>query len=83
MDLLKEAIIKVVEGYQGLKATELVVKIFDVIPPSESPKILDAIWELVEAGEIIEINYILPQMDYRTKSFLLPKGTTVRLSTKP
>jgi predicted DNA-binding transcriptional regulator YafY len=72
---VKEAIVKVVEEHQGLKATELVVKIFDYVTPSESSKVLDAIQELVENGELVEIEYTLPKMAYRTKSFLLPKGT--------
>ena len=35
--------------------------------------------ELVQAGEIIEVEYILPYMDYRLKSFYLPRGSEVKV----
>ena len=44
------------------------------IQPSDLPMLLE---EMVSEGHIREIEYILPQMDYRTKSFYLPAGTEV------
>lgn len=31
--------------------------------------------ELVKDNEIVELEYILPQLDYRIKSMYFPKGT--------
>lgn len=79
MDPLKAAILYIVDEYQGIKATELAVRIFEQgldLSKYDSSKMLDVLNELIEAGELVEINYILPTMTYRTKSFLLPKGTT-------
>lgn len=39
--------------------------------------IMKLIEELVKEGELIEIQYNLPRMDYRNKSFLLPKGSII------
>lgn len=40
--------------------------------------ILALILEMVDEGELVEVDYVLPNLNYRIKSFLLPKGTEVR-----
>lgn len=79
MDTLKQAIIETITAKQGVKSTELVA-----ILASEHPELLvmmgnlaDILEELVHEGEIVEIEYSLPNMRYRAKSWYLPKGTHV------
>jgi hypothetical protein len=33
--------------------------------------------ELCAEGELVEVEYVLPNMTYRVKTFLLPKGTEI------
>jgi hypothetical protein len=82
---LEEVIIETVTTYQGIKATELVVRVFESLHkmpeiPSSGEEVIATINELVELGDLLEIEYILPTMTYRVKSFLLPKGTIIRPS---
>ena len=61
------------EARQGLKAIELVVE-------GSRERIFlssDAIEEAVLTGDIVEIEYIVPNMPGRIKSFLLPKGAII------
>lgn len=77
---IKELIVKTVNDHQGIKATELAV---DVI--SENTEITpddyeNALSELIRNGEIVEVEYTLPSMDYRVKSWFLPKDSVVVVS---
>lgn len=65
----------------GMKSVELMTRIaFNL---KDDPKFRDVMSDeiitelelLIQSGEIIEIDFIVPQMPYRVKSFLLPKGT--------
>ena len=78
---IKVEIIKMVEIHQGLKATELIVYL--------APRILKGGWDvvgiiddLVKEQRLVEVEYVLPSLPYRTKSFLLPKGTSVSEVTR-
>jgi len=74
---LKEAILLTVNSQQGIKGVELVLNVMAIINPMKF-KEKDYIFELAElvsVGEIVEMEYILPQMDYRIKSIYFPKGT--------
>jgi len=76
---IKKAIKEIVEARQGCKATELVVFIAEERPELlvVLGEVIEAVDELIHEGEIVEVEYILPTMDYRVKSFLLPKGTQI------
>lgn len=65
---------QVVEEKQGCKATELAA---DVRIATSGRDLPSAIQRLVFAGDLVEIEYILPKLNFRIKSFLLPKGTEV------
>lgn len=78
--MVKHQIVAAVEGKQGCKAMELLAD------PSLKEAILHIgerfpflIDELVQEGRLVEIEYTLPLMDGRVKSFLLPAGSEVRL----
>jgi len=63
-------IVEVVRALQGCKATEVAVHLKN--PPQDLAEVIDT---LISSGELIEVTYILPNLEYRAKSFLLPKGT--------
>jgi len=68
---------RIVNESNGIKAMEMISRVL-----RECPEIGDLepiIEELVRTRRIIEVEYILPNMNYRIKSFLLPKNTEVRV----
>jgi hypothetical protein len=76
----KAAIRSLVGLLNGCKATELAAREEMAHWHDESDRSLpDVLEEMVRAGELVEVEYVLPNHPERTKSFLLPKGTEVRL----
>ena len=71
----KQLIIDAVTAMQGCKATELCV--IGNIVMDVGDELPDLITELINEGKLIEIEYVLPEMDYRIKSFLLPGKSKV------
>lgn len=68
----------------GIKQTELVVKVVSDLFKGEDggiesdfDSIVSVIKELIDRGEILELEYTLPHLSYRIKSFLLPKGSSI------
>jgi hypothetical protein len=79
MDALRKAIVEMVEEEQGIKATELIPQIAIrhpelIIVLNEMP---DTLEQLVHEGELVEVEYVLHTMNYKSKSWYLPKGTEV------
>jgi hypothetical protein len=78
---LKDRIHNIIVNLQGCKATELVSR-FD----REMLEALDAfdlstiLTEMMHDKKLIEIEYELPEMSWRSKSFFLPYGTEVRIN---
>jgi len=68
----KNLILNLVISKQGCKATELAVEIAGKAD-------FELISKLVIERRLVEIEYILPYMPYRIKSFLLPKNTQTRI----
>lgn len=70
----------------GIKGNELAVQITYELHNKKiavNPEIiLETINQMVEDGEILEIEYVLPHIDYRIKSFYLPKGARVIKNAK-
>jgi hypothetical protein len=68
-------IVDAVSSVGGCKLTELILheKIREIT--REVGQLADMVEELVERGELVEVEYIRPDADYRVKSFLLPKGS--------
>lgn len=64
---------------QGCKATELAKAVSKQLAGNLTEnEITEELNKLVAAHELIEIEYTLPEMPYRLKSFYLPIGTIVR-----
>jgi hypothetical protein len=79
MDTMRKAIIEIVNEKQGIKATELIPEIAMRHPEllvalTELPEVLE---QLVHEAEIVEVEYVLPLLSYKSKSWYLPKGTQV------
>lgn len=83
---LRKTILNCVNSAQGLKGVELVLKVMATYGPN--PTRLNnnqynlELERLVEEKEIVEIEYILPSIDYRIKSIYFPKGTTIKRGDK-
>ncbi len=65
-----------VVDHQGCKE----IKVFtdsDILSASRNESVLvrDVIDEMVESGELIAIEYVLPHLEDRVKRFLFPAGT--------
>lgn len=76
---LDEVITNLVNNHQGIRATELVLATMSVMGPVNftHDEYSTAVESLVQAKEIVELEYILPQMDYRVKSIYFPKNTRI------
>jgi len=76
---LKEIILEVAE--KGVKATELIAESMQAMQTAgiDFTNLMPTIDELVANGDLIEIEYSLPSMPYRIKSFYFPKGTIINL----
>lgn len=82
---VKERLIQYITENQGAKGTELIADLFNralnnkeikAIADANVPDLLEA---LVAEGKIVEVEYRLPLMAWRVKSFYLPKNTEVSL----
>ena len=74
---MKEIILDILRLQNGIKAVDLALDTMSRVNPvrfctEEYHKTID---ELVSSGEIIEIEYINPEMPYRVKSIYFSKGT--------
>lgn len=71
--LVKETI----ESLQGCKVNELAA--MEEIACASFNLWADALSPLILSGDVIEIEYTVPHVPNRLKSFLLPKGSTIRV----
>ena len=80
-DELKNRIVEIVTEKQGCKVTELCVLPELVLADDGEGNgfsIPELVEELALEERIIEIQYVIPAMDYRIKSFLFPVGTEIK-----
>lgn len=74
----KDCLALAIKNANGCKGTEvpLLVKenIFEI-----KDDITNLLEEMVEEGLIMEVQYVLPHLPNRIKSFYLPKGTEVHV----
>ncbi len=84
--IVEDLIVDAVSSSQGLKAVELPGIIYDRLYRDNNtisdedfdiPLIIN---RMVIEKKIVEVQYVLPTMQYRMKSFLLPAGTAVNVS---
>lgn len=75
---IKDIILEEVSS--GIKMNELCTNLIEDF--IDNPEInnytpVEVVNEMIKNGDIMEIEYCLPNMRYRLKSFLLPKGTEI------
>jgi len=81
---VEHTILKVVKTHNGIKATDLLITLchglivngFNV----EGDEIINHLYKMIEQGKIVEVEYTIPDMPWRAKSFLLPVGSTVKIN---
>lgn len=74
---VKDRLVEEIVSAQGIKGPHLAAA-EDILSMEDFdfPQVLD---ELVAEGRVVEVEYVLPTMSYRAKSFFLPAGTKVRV----
>jgi hypothetical protein len=77
MSEIRTAILDTVNNRHGVNGVDLVLNVMGIIGPSQldNTEYVYTLTNLVETGEIVELEFILPVMDYRVKSIYFPKGT--------
>jgi hypothetical protein len=81
-DEVKNKIVEIVTLKQGCKAIELGAALVEILTQDgdcDDFPIPDLIEELVQEEKLVEVEYVLPAMNYRIKSFLLPAGTEIKM----
>jgi hypothetical protein len=80
----KDFIIQTVNEKAPIKATELAYIVTVAGCEGEcfqmsGEAVLELFDKMVNDGDLVEVNYILPTMDYREKTLYFPKDTQVRI----
>lgn len=72
----KDAIIRTIETRQGINSTELILNVMGMINPTHFDEeiYLAELAKIVDMGQVVEIQYILPDIP-TLKSIYFPKGT--------
>lgn len=78
---IEEMILNLIHANYGLKGAELILKIMSRDLNVTNNQVMDSIFDLIEAGDLVEIEYILPN-HHASKSFVLPKGTQINIINK-
>lgn len=74
----KTKIVEIIVNLQGCKAVELITKLdMQMVNALDVYDLSTVLAELLHECKLVEIEYELPLMNYRTKSFLLPGGTKI------
>jgi len=78
---LKQKIVDIITEVQGCKATELSTNLsIDVLNALEVHDLPTILAELLHERRLVEVEYVLPQLSFRAKSFLLPAGVEVKIN---
>lgn len=78
-DELKKAILDTVNTSTGINGVQLVMTVMNHVGPTsfEHDEFHLAINRLVNEKQVVELEYVLPNMEYRVKSMYFPKGTLI------
>ena len=79
MTPLQEFIIRMVEDKGPIKGVDLALEVAKHQHGVNPDDITGALSDLVECGEIVEVEYILERMNYRVKSIYFPSGTKAKV----
>ena len=73
---IRTVILNIVNSHSGINSVNLVLEIMSLIITDRIDYISE-IEKLVKEKEIVELEYIVPQLNYRIKSIYFPKGTLI------
>jgi hypothetical protein len=76
MNKLGQMIVNAVKDRGAMKDTELAVELAGTVR-ADGTTFVKTIGELVEKGELVEVEYIRPDAPNKIKSILFPKGTQI------
>ncbi len=81
---LKSVLFEMIDNSSGIKATDVATRFVSrcyeqSLECEEMDLWLILLNELVDEEEIVELEYIVPSMEYRIKSMYFPKGTKLYL----
>lgn len=81
---VRKRIIEIVTEKQGCKATEISVdeELAKAATVLGTDVVVNEIYQLANEGKLIEIEYVLPRLNFRIKSFMLPQGTKINIQGK-
>lgn len=77
---VRASVTHIVNIAQGIKGVDLSVRLATEHPEATGDEILSCIFDMISEGELVEVEYELPLMTYRTKSFILPRGTSININ---
>lgn len=79
MESVERVISEIVTDCQGIRATELAAKLAadTRLGAISFETLMPVLTSMVQRGELVEVEYVLPTMNYRIKSIYFPKGTEV------
>lgn len=77
-------IIDTVTNKPAIKNVELALSIMDVIGPGKFDQELfyESLAQLIDEGEILELEFQTPLIDYRVKSLYFAKGSSFNFNTR-
>lgn len=71
---VKQLLADHLRGKQGLKGVELASQAAHILGKESFHEVIE---ELIVEGKVVEIEYSVPSIPYRLKSFFLPEGSVV------
>lgn len=74
---LENRILSLVERRYGVRGQELTLQIMAEDLETNQDSILDAVFDMIERGQLIEIECVFP--NHISKSFIVPKGTLINI----
>jgi len=80
----KEAILTSINTRQGINGVDLILNCMGMLGPFKlnHNEYYAILANLVAEGEVVELEYTLPNMTYRLKSIYFPKGTKLYVNDK-
>lgn len=74
---ISDLVLEIVNARGSVKIVDLTLSVINKLHPIDftGEEFINILDELVEKGEILELEYVVPNMNYRVKSILFPKDT--------
>ncbi len=81
LPLVEKSIKTIINGHYGIKMNDLVIKLCHNLLTEDyevsGDEIQNLVYQMITANQIIEVEYVVPAGDGRSRSFLLPAGSVI------